>query len=75
MTSVCITSEYHTIIYHDARSDPITILVNMPEYVERVRQSPLTPLYHVIALLIKFQLSADWFKTEFILQMYFYSFF
>ena len=29
MTSVCITSEYCTLIYYDARFDPKTILVNM----------------------------------------------
>ena len=48
MTIVSITS---------APSHPITILVNMPEYVERVRLSSLTPLYHVIALLINFLLT------------------
>ena len=29
MTSVCITPEYHTIIYYDARFDPQTIRINM----------------------------------------------
>ena len=56
MTSVCITSEYHTIIYYDACFDPQTILVNM-RYVERVHLSSLTPQYHVIVRLINFQLS------------------